>query len=102
MKQVSVGVDIGGTNTAIGVVDESGHVLAKDNIKTPDHGDIDQYIQDLSAAIRKLITNAKMLNENLEVLGIGIGAFLMVTTIMELSNMLQTFHLKVLFLWLNY
>nr|WP_321410464.1 ROK family protein [uncultured Carboxylicivirga sp.] len=74
MKQVSVGVDIGGTNTAIGVVDESGHVLAKDNIKTPDHGDIDQYIQDLSAAIRKLITNAKMLNENLTVLGIGIGA----------------------------
>ncbi|MCU4165233.1 ROK family protein [Carboxylicivirga caseinilyticus] len=74
MKQVSVGVDIGGTNTAIGVVDESGHVLTKDNIKTPDHGDIDQYIQDLSAAIRKLITNAKMLNENLEVLGIGIGA----------------------------
>ena len=74
MKQVSVGVDIGGTNSAIGVVDENGKVLAKDNIKTPDHGDINQYIEDLSSAIRKLINNAKLINENLEVLGIGIGA----------------------------
>lgn len=74
MKQVSVGVDIGGTNSAIGVVDENGHVLAKDNIKTPDHGDIKQYIEDLSTAIRNLINNAKLINENIEVLGIGIGA----------------------------
>jgi len=74
MKKVSVGVDIGGTNTAIGVVDESGHVLAKDNISTPDHGDINKYVSDLAGAIRKLITNAKMLNEDIEILGIGIGA----------------------------
>lgn len=74
MKKVSVGVDIGGTNTAIGVVDESGHVLAKDNISTPDHGDINKYVADLAGAIRKLITNAKLLNDDLEVLGIGIGA----------------------------
>nr|WP_319398199.1 ROK family protein [uncultured Carboxylicivirga sp.] len=74
MKQVSVGVDIGGTNSAIGVVDENGKVLAKDNIKTPDHGDIKQYIEDLSGAIRKLINSAKAINENIEVLGIGIGA----------------------------
>jgi len=74
MKKVSVGVDIGGTNSAIGVVDENGHVLTKDNIKTPDHGDIKQYIDDLSTAIRNLINNAKLINENIEVLGIGIGA----------------------------
>ena len=74
MKKVSVGVDIGGTNTAIGVVDEQGHVLTKDNIATPSHGDINQYIEDLSAAINKLITNAKLINEELEIIGIGVGA----------------------------
>lgn len=74
MKKVSVGVDIGGTNTAIGVVDEQGHVLTKDNIATPIHGDINLYIDELAASIKNLITNAKLLNEDLEILGVGIGA----------------------------
>ncbi len=74
MKKVSVGVDIGGTNTAIGVVDELGHVLTKDNISTPDHGNINQYIDELAGAIKTLITNAKLMNENIEIVGIGVGA----------------------------
>ncbi len=74
MKKVSVGVDIGGTNTAIGVVDEMGHVLTKDNIATPSHGDINKYIEDLSNAIKALITNAKLMNEEIEIIGIGVGA----------------------------
>ena len=74
MKKVSVGVDIGGTNTAIGVVDEMGHVLAKDGISTPSHGDINVYIDDLALAINKLITNAKLMNDEIEIVGIGVGA----------------------------
>jgi len=74
MKKVSVGVDIGGTNTAIGVVDELGHVLTKDNISTPSHGDINVYIDDLAKAINQLITNAKLINEEIEIVGIGVGA----------------------------
>ncbi len=63
MKQVSVGVDIGGTNSAIGIVDEQGHVLAKDNISTPSHGDINRYVADLADAIKQLIANARKINE---------------------------------------
>lgn len=74
MKKVAIGVDIGGTNTAIGVVDQAGNVMVKDNIATPSHGDIDRYISDLAEAIKELIKSVKLLNENLEVLGIGIGA----------------------------
>lgn len=74
MKKVAIGVDIGGTNTAIGVVDKEGHVMVKDNISTPTHGDINQYIGELSDTIRQLIESLKLLNEDLEVLGIGIGA----------------------------
>ncbi|MCW3807721.1 ROK family protein [Plebeiibacterium marinum] len=71
MKKVSVGVDIGGTNTAIGIVDESGKVVAKGSIPTPGHGDIEKYMDDLAAAIRKLINSTE---EILTVLGVGVGA----------------------------
>jgi len=74
MKKVSIGVDIGGTNTAFGVVDEAGNVLAKDKIATPDHGDFEGYITVLSAAINGIIKSVMLMNENLEVAGIGIGA----------------------------
>jgi len=74
MKKVAIGVDIGGTNTAIGVVDESGNVMVKDNIATPSHGDIVIYVDDLSLAIRNLINSVKLLNSEIEILGIGIGA----------------------------
>jgi glucokinase len=74
MKKVAIGVDIGGTNTAIGVVDELGNVMVKDNIPTPAHGDIDRYIDDLSLAIRELIHSVKLLNADIEIMGIGIGA----------------------------
>jgi glucokinase len=74
MKKVAIGVDIGGTNTAIGVVDQEGNVLVKDNIATPSHGDIDRYISDLASAIKELIKSVKLLNSDLEFLGIGIGA----------------------------
>lgn len=74
MKEIVIGVDIGGTNTAIGVVDKEGHVMVKDRIDTPKHGDIDKYINDLSLAIEDLIVRVKQLNEKIEFVGIGIGA----------------------------
>ena len=74
MKKVAIGVDIGGTNTAIGVVDPEGNVMVKDNIPTPSHGDIDKYISDLADAIKEQIKAVKLLNDEIQVLGIGIGA----------------------------
>jgi glucokinase len=74
MKQVAIGVDIGGTNTAIGVVDDLGNVMVKDTIETPSHGDIDRFIDDLAIAIRKLINSVTLMNPASEIMGIGIGA----------------------------
>jgi glucokinase len=73
-KKVAIGVDVGGTNTAIGVVDKDGNVMIKDNIATATHGDFAKFIADLSEAIKQLIKSAKMINEDLEIVGIGIGA----------------------------
>jgi glucokinase len=74
MKKVTIGVDIGGTNTALGIVDQKGNVLVKDNIPTSGHGDKNRYITDLVLAIHKLIDSAKLLDEDIEIQGIGIGA----------------------------
>lgn len=74
MKKVAIGVDIGGTNTAIGVVDEEGNVLVKNSISTPTHGDVNLYINDIADAINGLINSVMLMNADTEILGIGIGA----------------------------
>jgi len=74
MKKVAIGVDIGGTNSAIGVVDAEGNVMVKGNIPTPSHGDINKFITDLADAIRELIHSVQLMNPQSEILGIGIGA----------------------------
>ncbi len=74
MKEIAIGIDIGGTNTAIGIVDKEGHIMIKDRIDTPKHGDVDRYINDLSNAIESLMVGVKQLNEQIELIGIGLGA----------------------------
>ena len=74
MKKVTIGVDIGGTNTALGVVDKKGNVLVKDSILTPGHGEIDLFIANLAVAINKLIESAGRLAGEVEIMGIGFGA----------------------------
>lgn len=74
MKNVSIGIDVGGTNTAIGVVDREGKVLVKDSIKTPTHGNISQFIDDITKSVRELTNAVAALNPKIEILGLGIGA----------------------------
>ena len=66
----SVGIDIGGTNTAFGLVGEKGEIFAQSSIKTCGHADFQAYVEAVSAAIRQLI--AKL--DAPELIGIGIGA----------------------------
>lgn len=74
MKKVAIGIDIGGTNTVFGVVDEMGQVLVKNSIPTPSHGDVDKYITDLSNSVQEMMESVKQLSSEIEILGIGIGA----------------------------
>jgi len=74
MKKATIGIDVGGTNTAIGIVDQDGNVMVKNSIKTPSHGDIKLYIADISSAIRELIHSISLVNNDIKILGIGIGA----------------------------
>ena len=56
------------------MVDDLGNVMVKGNIATPSHGDINRYIDDLALAIRELINSVQLLNPDIEIQGIGIGA----------------------------
>jgi glucokinase len=70
MKEVVAGIDIGGTNTVFGLVDKSGNIIAEKNLKTTDYPEIGNFVSALSATLNKLI----VVQENLKLTGIGIGA----------------------------
>ncbi len=70
-NEVTVGIDIGGTNSVAGVVDRSGKCLAKGTIETQKYFEIDSFIEALAALVKNLIVEA---GSNFIVKGIGIGA----------------------------
>lgn len=70
-KPYVVGIDIGGTNTVIGIVDARGHVVAADSVKTRKHVDFDDYIESLHEGLSRLI---KANDAEDKIQGIGIGA----------------------------
>ena len=74
MKKLAFGIDIGGINTAFGLVDESGEIYAESVISTrayPAFNDYPRYVEDLCQAMQTLAGN---LEEEFELVGIGIGA----------------------------
>lgn len=74
MKKVAIGIDIGGTKTAFGVVDLDGNVLYKDFIATPKRGDVSLFIDLLVNGIKQMETYLHDNHHDYEILGIGIGA----------------------------
>ncbi|MDV7188462.1 ROK family protein [Lutibacter sp. TH_r2] len=70
MNKVAIGIDIGGTNTAIGLTNREGKVLIKQSIPTPKHGIIELYLDDIVKTMKALINKFT----SSEVVGIGIGA----------------------------
>lgn len=70
MKNVVVGIDIGGTNTVFGLVDESGEIIARKSIKTGDYPVFEDYIEAASATIEEFVAEFP----EHKVVTVGIGA----------------------------
>ncbi len=70
-KPYVIGIDMGGTNTAFGIVDARGNVIASNSIKTAKHSKIEDYIDELHAEITKLVETNDAQDK---IQGIGIGA----------------------------
>jgi glucokinase len=69
--EITLGVDIGGTNTVFGYVDRKGNCLASASIPTNAHQQAELYFDRLQGAAKTLLSNIK---ENTQLVGIGIGA----------------------------
>jgi glucokinase len=67
MKEVVVGIDIGGTNTVFGFVDREGTIVATGRLKTGNYDDGEVFIQDLTKTISETLT------DDLKLVGVGIG-----------------------------
>ncbi len=70
MNKLAVGIDIGGTNTDIALVNPDGKVLGRRGLKTQEYDNSDRYVRDIADAVRSLRSEFG----NPDVLGVGIGA----------------------------
>lgn len=66
----SIGIDIGGTNTDIGIVSSDGKIIDKENLHTNEYYDAKLYMKDTADKIKILLER----NHISEIEGIGIGA----------------------------
>ena len=70
MNTYSIGIDIGGTNTDIGLVRDDGRCMAKKNLPTNKYFDASVYVSDICDKIKDLMGE----NEVTAIDGIGIAA----------------------------
>ena len=68
----ALGIDIGGTNTVVGLVDKAGNVLGTDSVKTQSFPVLEEYVKTVSKLAKDLI--AKNNVSIAEIVGLGIGA----------------------------
>ncbi len=69
-KSLSLGIDIGGTNTAYGLVNRRGEIIAKGSIPTKGHDTVEDYIAALQKELFPLLAKAGIEH----IAGAGIGA----------------------------
>lgn len=67
----TIGIDLGGTNTRIGLVEESGKIVEVIKFKTYDHKELNDFVETLSEAI---VSIAQKYNLPKECIKAGIGA----------------------------
>ena len=71
MKEYTIGIDIGGTNTKYGIVDKEGQVVFQGSTSTSEYEEFKDYFKALSDAMRQAI---KSIKGDFKILGIGVGA----------------------------
>ena len=69
-KAYVIGIDMGGTNTSIGIVNQRGEILHKAKVSTANHATADGYVNAVCASINSLIEENGLTGQ---VKGIGMG-----------------------------
>ena len=71
MKEITIGIDIGGTNTKFGIVDRAGNVLIQDSIPTQQFDEFNDYLNRISQELHKALNT---LGSSYKLIGIGVGS----------------------------
>ena len=66
---VSLGIDIGGTNIAFGIIDKNGNCLANGSLPTTAYNTPQDFVQDLYKTVKKELDKL-----DVQLVGIGVGA----------------------------
>lgn len=70
MNRFSLGVDIGGTNTEIGLVSKAGEIIRRSNLKTRQYNTPESFVGDLREKVLLILEDVRIS----DISGIGIGA----------------------------
>ncbi|HEY8937027.1 MAG TPA: ROK family protein [Cyclobacteriaceae bacterium] len=71
MRELTIGIDIGGTNTKYGIVDKEGNVVFHGSISTTQHEEFKDYFKSMADAMQDALNNVE---GDYKLLGIGVGA----------------------------
>lgn len=66
-----IGVDLGGTATKIGIVDENGNIVAKGSVPTRAKDGYEIIVNDMAVLIKKLLSDNNIKAEDIKSIGIG-------------------------------
>ena len=69
-KPYVIGIDVGGTNTVVGLVDKRGQILRQGSLVTSKHAEVEDYLDELATVIEDLIKNVATKDQ---IKGIGAG-----------------------------
>ena len=67
-----IGIDLGGTNIAVGLVNEEGRIIAKTETPTLASRPYQELIKDMAACAKKVMEEAKITEDELRSIGVGI------------------------------
>lgn len=67
-----IGIDLGGTNIAVGLVNEEGRIIAKTETPTLASRPYQELIKDMAACAKKVMEEAKITEDELHSIGVGI------------------------------
>ncbi len=66
-----IGIDLGGTNIAMGVVDENGNILHKDSVPTNSPRTAEEIFKDMTDLCYKVVKDANLTMDDITAIGLG-------------------------------
>lgn len=69
---INIGIDLGGTNIAVGAVDSEGHILGTFSTKTLAHRPYQSIVKDMAWCIENILKKLGMTEDDINSIGIGI------------------------------